>query len=307
MELEFRDCPHCNTKGVLPMTDGKCPNCKRSLGITKRVNQHDDNDSGPPIPSKQISLEDPEQRSWLRENFIAHLGEHEFNIFVKTVMEDERLRFWNESELKNFAKKHHISFPIDMKNFYLVFWDDIKRMGVDIKRTSTVFIDSDKKFYANLFPEEGPATCKNEGCQRKTVQQSEFCATHHFEMIKNKPCLWDGPPNLTDEERRFLEGENREKEKEEEPLMLEESDLDEGDLEDAKLVAQRLKALMDRLQKEGLLKQGDNTKMFHLATSLLHEETGKALQHGFPLPSEDEIDSRVVLRIKEEMGRPASS
>ena len=86
---------------------------------------------------------------------------------------------------------------------------------------------------------------------------------------------------------------------------------DEFDLDDAEELGQRLKTLTARLQKEGLLKQGDNTKLFQRAMSLWHEETGKALREfqnsGSHMPDEDEIDSRVVLRIKEEMGRSASS
>lgn len=31
MDIELHDCPYCETEGVLLMTDGRCPNCKRIL------------------------------------------------------------------------------------------------------------------------------------------------------------------------------------------------------------------------------------------------------------------------------------
>jgi hypothetical protein len=31
MEPELKTCPHCGTKGILLMTDGKCPNCKKLI------------------------------------------------------------------------------------------------------------------------------------------------------------------------------------------------------------------------------------------------------------------------------------
>jgi len=30
--FDLCDCPRCNTRGVLPMPEGRCPNCKQSLG-----------------------------------------------------------------------------------------------------------------------------------------------------------------------------------------------------------------------------------------------------------------------------------
>ncbi|MBN1359364.1 MAG: hypothetical protein JW993_02180 [Sedimentisphaerales bacterium] len=88
------------------------------------------------------------------------------------------------------------------------------------------------------------------------------------------------------------------------------SDEIDFDMEDAEELSGRLKRLAVRLQKAGLLKEGDNTKVskvFQRAMSLWHEETGKALRefqnYGSHMADEDEIDSRVVLRLKEEMGR----
>lgn len=34
MELDIYDCPHCNTKGILPMADFCCPNCKKKIDST---------------------------------------------------------------------------------------------------------------------------------------------------------------------------------------------------------------------------------------------------------------------------------
>lgn len=35
--IEFYNCPNCSTKGVLPMSDGKCPNCKAILIEEQKV------------------------------------------------------------------------------------------------------------------------------------------------------------------------------------------------------------------------------------------------------------------------------
>jgi len=86
---------------------------------------------------------------------------------------------------------------------------------------------------------------------------------------------------------------------------------DQSNLEGARELGRRLKGFAVRLQKEELFKQGDNTELFQRAMALWHEETGKAVRqfenHGGHFPDDDEIDSRVVLRIKEEMGRSAFS
>jgi hypothetical protein len=37
--IEFYDCPNCGTKGVLPMSDGKCPNCKAVLIEEQKVTE----------------------------------------------------------------------------------------------------------------------------------------------------------------------------------------------------------------------------------------------------------------------------
>ncbi|MFH1371034.1 MAG: hypothetical protein ABII09_07085 [Planctomycetota bacterium] len=35
-EIELYNCPHCQTKGVLPMDGTRCPNCKQKMGIENR-------------------------------------------------------------------------------------------------------------------------------------------------------------------------------------------------------------------------------------------------------------------------------
>lgn len=37
--MEFCDCQNCGTEGVLPMSDGKCPNCKVVLNEEKNVTE----------------------------------------------------------------------------------------------------------------------------------------------------------------------------------------------------------------------------------------------------------------------------
>jgi len=38
MDLELYDCPHCATSGVLPTSDGRCPNCKQPLAPEDKRN-----------------------------------------------------------------------------------------------------------------------------------------------------------------------------------------------------------------------------------------------------------------------------
>lgn len=50
---------------------------------------------------------------------------------------------------------------------------------------------SDRKFYDDLGEERPDQPCKVEGCTRGSVNYSVRCRTHHFEMVKNKPCPFD--------------------------------------------------------------------------------------------------------------------
>jgi hypothetical protein len=55
---------------------------------------------------------------------------------------------------------------------------------------------SDIKFFNNLFPEEGPELCIENGCTRKRIMDSIFCAPHEFQINRNKPCPWDTPQKV---------------------------------------------------------------------------------------------------------------
>ncbi|MBI2873836.1 MAG: hypothetical protein HYY09_01995 [Firmicutes bacterium] len=165
-------------------------------------------DAGAAEAVKPVSPADPEQRDWLRQEFISYTGQEEFDRFVTAVIKDARpkgrLMFWQESLLTRFAQKYRIFFSIDLENVNRIF-------EADLNMSSRVFTDYAKRFYASLFPEEGPATCSSEGCGRKTVKYSVLCAKHHYEMIERASCPWDGPPQLTDEERDFLKREKIER------------------------------------------------------------------------------------------------
>lgn len=38
--MDLKNCPHCSTKGVLVMSDGRCPNCKETIEANKNVSGH---------------------------------------------------------------------------------------------------------------------------------------------------------------------------------------------------------------------------------------------------------------------------
>ena len=46
----------------------------------------------------------------------------------------------------------------------------------------------DEKFYQSLGSEIGPEICSHEGCERKRISLSVMCSSHHFEMVRRKPC-----------------------------------------------------------------------------------------------------------------------
>jgi hypothetical protein len=70
--------------------------------------------------------------------------------------------------------------------FIAMAWGSIFYLPFHILRS----YKEDTDFFASLFPEEGPSKCKNENCEHLSVKNSVLCATHHFEMVKNKPCPW---------------------------------------------------------------------------------------------------------------------
>jgi hypothetical protein len=67
MDLDLYDCRHCNTFGVLPTSDGKCPNCRQSLDVEDRQGAHPANWA--PCPRRR-SLEEERQRK-IRQRVIV--------------------------------------------------------------------------------------------------------------------------------------------------------------------------------------------------------------------------------------------
>jgi len=51
MTFDFRDCPHCGTEGVLPMTNGACPHCKKTLGSAQASGSDIREDGPAPVDS----------------------------------------------------------------------------------------------------------------------------------------------------------------------------------------------------------------------------------------------------------------
>lgn len=46
----------------------------------------------------------------------------------------------------------------------------------------------DREFFDSLGPERAGTTCRRDDCSRGAVTLSAFCARHHFENLKKKPC-----------------------------------------------------------------------------------------------------------------------
>lgn len=49
----------------------------------------------------------------------------------------------------------------------------------------------DKEFFMALGPELGPEKCRVPDCRQKRIQYSVMCRRHHFEMVKDRPYLYD--------------------------------------------------------------------------------------------------------------------
>ena len=49
----------------------------------------------------------------------------------------------------------------------------------------------DREFYDSLGEERAGTSCRTPDCSRATVHMSVFCRRHHFEIIRNRPCLFD--------------------------------------------------------------------------------------------------------------------
>lgn len=77
--------------------------------------------------------------------------------------------------------------------YYIRFdaWPD--RLGATDSPPADEIIDRlDREFFESLGPEREGTKCKRDGCSRGTVAFSAFCAVHHFESVKKKPCPYPG-------------------------------------------------------------------------------------------------------------------
>ena len=48
--------------------------------------------------------------------------------------------------------------------------------------------NEDLAFIESLGDEIGPDTCRRPDCEHKRIKLSVFCRSHHFQMIKGRPC-----------------------------------------------------------------------------------------------------------------------
>ena len=77
----------------------------------------------------------------------------------------------------------------EMIRYYIRFdsWPD--RLGApDPPPPEEIIARLDFEFFDSLGHEREGTTCRREECPRGTVVFSMFCARHHFENIKKKPC-----------------------------------------------------------------------------------------------------------------------
>lgn len=73
--------------------------------------------------------------------------------------------------------------------YYIRFdaWPD--RLGApDPPPADEIIARLDREFFDSLGPEREGTTCRRDDCSRGAVTFSAFCARHHFENIKKKPC-----------------------------------------------------------------------------------------------------------------------
>lgn len=73
--------------------------------------------------------------------------------------------------------------------YYIRFDAWPERLGAaDPPPANEILAQLDRDFYDALGPERDGTLCRRENCSRGTVQFSAFCAKHHFENSKSKPC-----------------------------------------------------------------------------------------------------------------------
>lgn len=54
-----------------------------------------------------------------------------------------------------------------------------------------VLRELDREFYESLGEERSASYCRREGCERGAVNMSAFCRKHHFEMVRQRPCVFE--------------------------------------------------------------------------------------------------------------------
>jgi len=63
---------------------------------------------------------------------------------------------------------------------------------LDVPDDATIEARNELRFWeALLGQEKGAELCRYEGCKHKRIRMSVFCARHHFEQIKGKPCPYE--------------------------------------------------------------------------------------------------------------------
>lgn len=49
-------------------------------------------------------------------------------------------------------------------------------------------LETDRRFYDSLGPEDGSPACRRDGCSRRTLLNSVLYRVHHFRSIRGRPC-----------------------------------------------------------------------------------------------------------------------
>ncbi len=65
---------------------------------------------------------------------------------------------------------------------------EIKNQRIESER---IIFESDREFFQQLGTEDQTQSCKNASCTRGRIKYSIFCAVHHFEQIRKRPCPFE--------------------------------------------------------------------------------------------------------------------
>lgn len=89
----------------------------------------------------------------------------------------------------HLAGRQDDSAAADIIRYYIRFdaWPDTLE-SPDPPPAEEIIARLDLEFFESLGPERERTTCRREGCSQGAVAFSAFCARHHFESIKKKPC-----------------------------------------------------------------------------------------------------------------------